>query len=304
LVERNRHLSTSNWLRYGDTCSRTFFDFHRAGNKRTLLRELETDGGTVTGQNDLTQYIIEYYTKLYSSDAHSPGTEKAQKRCWTSVLAKVSGNINETLTRKLTLSEIHKAINALPKGNAPRNDGMPMEFFHECVEETAPILLQAFTAMFCTGRALASINKGLITLIPKAGDRAKFSNWRPITLLGSTYKVLAKILVERVKVALTHIIRPNQMGFVEGKSIIDNTFMAQETLEWAKESEQDLVLLLLDFEKAFDRIEWGFLFTSLSKLGFSETWVHWVKTLYLEASSAIRVNGTTGPTFQLAHSVR
>ncbi len=58
---------------------------------------------------------------------------------------------------------------------------------------------------------------------------------------------------------------------MEGRSIIDNTFMAQETLEWAEENEQDLVLLLLNFEKAFDRIEWGFLFSALAKLGFSET---------------------------------
>jgi len=179
-----------------------------------------------------------------------------------------------------------------------------MEFFHECAEEMAPILLQAFTAMLGTGRALAAINKGVITLIPKSGDRAKLSNWRPITMLGSTYKVLAKVLAGRIKAALTHIIRPNQTGFVEGRSIIDNTFMAEEALEWAEESEQDLVLLLLDFETAFDRIEWGFLFSALAKLGFSETWIRWVKTLYLKASSAIKVNGTTGPTFQLAPSVR
>jgi hypothetical protein len=151
---------------------------------------------------------------------------------------------------------------------------------------------------------LAAINKGVITLIPKSGDRAKLSNWRPITLLGSTYQVLAKVLAGRIKAVLTHIIRPNQTSFVEGRSIIDNTFMAQEALEWVEESEQDLVLLLLDFEKAFDRIEWGFLFSTLAKLGFSETWIRWVKTLYLEASSAIKVNGTTGPTFQLARSVR
>ncbi len=274
------------------------------GKQKNPTEGVRNCGGTVTGQNDLTQYIIECYTRLYSSDAHSPGTEEAQKRCWTNVPAKVSGDINEPLTRKLTLSEIHIAINTLPKGKAPGNDGLPMEFFHECAEETAPILLQAFTAMLCTGRASASINKGLITLIPKAGDRAKLSNWRPITLLGSTYKVLAKILDGRVKVALTHIIRPNRTSFVEGRSIIDNTFMAQEALEWAEESEQDLLLLLLNFEKAFDKIEWGFLFPALSKLGFNETWIHWVKTLYLEASSAIRVNGTTGPTFQLAHSMR
>ncbi len=81
-------------------------------------------------------------------------------------------------------------------------------------------------------------------------------------------------------------------------------FLAQESLGWAEESDQDLVLLLLDFEKAFDRIEWGFLFKALDKLGFSPTWVSWVASLYWEATSAIKVNGVASPDFQLARSVR
>jgi hypothetical protein len=92
-------------------------------------------------------------------------------------------------------------------------------------------------------------------LLPKIGDQARLSNWRPITLLGSIYKILAKTLAGRIQLAFTHIIRLNQTGFVEGRNILDNVFMAQEALRWAKESDQDLVLLLLDFEKAFDRIE-------------------------------------------------
>jgi len=91
---------------------------------------------------------------------------------------------------------------------------------------------------------------------------------------------------------------------VEGRSILDNVFMAQEALEWAEENNQDLVLLLLDFEKAFDRIEWDFLFKTLKTLGFSDVWVRWVKLLYKSASSAIKVNGTTGPDFPLERSVR
>jgi hypothetical protein len=153
--------------------------------------------------------------------------------------------------------DILDAIKALPKGKAPGHDGVPMEFFHEYAEEVASTLLQAFMAMLNSGATSAAINKGLITLIPKTGDRARLSNWRPITLLGSIYKVLAKTLVGRIQPAFTHIIRPNQTGFVEGRSILDNVFMAQEALEWAKESEQDLVLLLLDFKKAFDKIKWG-----------------------------------------------
>jgi hypothetical protein len=134
--------------------------------------------------------------------------------------------------------------------------------------------------MLRSGATSASINKGLITLIPKTGDRARFSNWRPITLLGSIYKVLAKTLAERIQSALIHIIRPNQTGFMAGRSILDNVFMAQEALGWAEESEQNLVLLLLDFKKTFDRIEWGFFFMALAKSGFGGTWVSWVGSLY------------------------
>jgi hypothetical protein len=165
-------------------------------------------------------------------------------------------------------------------------------------------LLKTFTTMLRDGATSAYINKGLITLIPKTGDRARLNNWRPITLLGNIYKVLVKTLTGRIQVALTKIIRPNQTGFVEGRSILDNVFMVQEALGWAEESNQDLVLLLFDFVKAFDRIEWGFLFKALAKLGFSTTWVRWVRSLYHAATSAIKVNGAAGPDFQFTRSVR
>jgi len=303
-IERNRHLFSSNWLRYGDTCSKAFFDFHRIGKKKTLLRKLETETGTITGQNDLTQYITKYYTRLYSSDAHILGTAEAQAECWNNVLVKVTQDTNASLTRDLTVRDILDAIKALPKGKAPGHDGVPMEFFHEYAEEVAPTLLQAFAAMLNSGATSASINKGLITLIPKTGDRARLNNWRPIILLGSIYKILAKTLTGRIQSALTHIIRPNQTGFVEGRSILDNVFLAQEALGWAEENEQDLVPLLLDFKKAFDRIEWGILFMALAKLGFSGTCVSWVGSLYQAASFAIKVNGVARPDFQLARSVR
>jgi hypothetical protein len=74
------------------------------------------------------------------------------------------------------LKEIHNAIRALPKGKAPGHDGVPMEFFHECAQEVAPDLLQAFMAMLDTGETSTHINKGLIMLIPKSGDHARLSN--------------------------------------------------------------------------------------------------------------------------------
>jgi len=70
------------------------------------------------------------------------------------------------------------------------------------------------------------------------------------------------------------------------------------------ESDQDLVLLLLDFEKAFDRIKWGFLFEALAKLGFCNQWTRWVSSLYSSVTSAIKFNRVVGENFPLARSVR
>jgi hypothetical protein len=237
------------------------------------MRELESDSGTITGQIDLTHHVANFYSRLYTSEASNVGTAEAQELCWQSVSIKVSEDVNASLTSRLSFKEVRNAIRALLKGKASGHDGIPMEFFHEYKQEVAMDLLQAFTAMLSKGATSPFINKGIITLIPKSGDRARLNNWRPITFLGSVYKILAKVLAGRFQATLSNIIRPNQMGFVEGRSILDNVFMAQEAMGWAEESNQDLVLLLLDFEKAFDRIEWNFLFFALKQLGFEDTWI-------------------------------
>jgi hypothetical protein len=192
----------------------------------------------------------------------------------------------------------------MPKDKAPGCDGIPTKFFQEFMSEVSPTLLQAFSTMLRNGETSELFNKGLIILIPKSGDHARIGNWRPIILLGSLYKILAKTLAMRLQTFLPSIIRPSQTGFVEGRCILDNTFLAQEAQDWAEESNQDLVLLLLDFEKAFDRIEWSFLFEALAKLRFCSLWIRWVSSLYKSASLAIKLNGVEGSTFPLDRSVR
>jgi len=256
------------------------------------------------GQEDLAHYVHSFYERLYTSEASTPGTSEAREVCWDSTPARVTTAANEELTRELTLKEIKEAIAAMPKDKAPGCDGIPTEFFQEMTEEISPTLLQAFSAMLKRGETSRWTNKGLIMLIPKSGDHAKIGNWRPITLLGSLYKILAKTLARRLHDLFSNVIRPSQTGFVEGRSILDNTFLAQEAQEWVEESNQDLVLLLLDFEKAFDRIEWSFLFEALARLGFCPKWIRWVSSLYASALSSIKLNGVEGSTFPLDRSVR
>ena len=99
-------------------------------------------------------------------------------------------------------------------------------------------------------------------------------------------------------------IRSSQTGFVRNRCILDNVFLAYESINWAIESEQDMVLILLDFEKAYDRINWKFLEETLAALGFSETWIAWVQNLYTDTAVSILVNGQAGEEFALQRSVR
>jgi hypothetical protein len=98
----------------------------------------------------------------------------------------------------LALEKVVEAITSLLKGKAPNHDGLPIKFLKKNVEEITPMLLLAFRAMLSLGLTSDFINKRMITLISKSGNNSKLGNWRPITLLGSIYKILAKILAQRI----------------------------------------------------------------------------------------------------------
>ncbi len=108
------------------------------------------------GQMDLSQYVTNFYANLYMSKEHALGTSEAQERCWENVLVKVTKVMNIAMTKDLTLQEIVEAIATLPKGKAPRHDGIPTKFFQEYVVEVAPTLLIAFKAMLYQGRTSPS----------------------------------------------------------------------------------------------------------------------------------------------------
>jgi hypothetical protein len=88
------------------------------------------------------------------------------------------------------------------------------------------------------------------------------------------------------------------MGFVHGRFILDNVFLAFEAMEWANESDENLIMLLLNFEKAYDIINWTLLQESMRELGFSNQWIQWTTTLYEEAKTSMVVNGQKGKYFK------
>ena len=118
------------------------------------------------------------------------------------------------------------------------------------------------------------MTQGIITLIPKPNkDKENLENWRPITLLNNDYKVLAIIFANRMKYVLDSIIDESQSGFMRKRHIANNVRLILDVLDYSDLINDNSFLLFLDFYKAFDSLEHGFILKALDKLGFGNFFV-------------------------------
>ncbi|KAJ0627618.1 putative RNA-directed DNA polymerase [Helianthus annuus] len=120
-------------------------------------------------------------------------------------------------------------------------------------------------------------NSSFVALIPRTNDPQVLSNFQPISLVGLIYKIITKVLANRLKIVINDVISPTQSAFVGGRSILDSPLIVSETVAWAKKSKTKLLIFKVDFEKAYDSINWKFLFQIMESMAFPEKWILWVK---------------------------
>uniref|UniRef100_A0A8C4WRH2 Reverse transcriptase domain-containing protein n=1 Tax=Eptatretus burgeri TaxID=7764 RepID=A0A8C4WRH2_EPTBU len=130
----------------------------------------------------------------------------------------------------------------------------------------------------------------LLTLIPKKGDMLRIENWRPISLLCTDYKIFSKALASRLAPYLSSLLKEDQCYCVPKRSIYDNISLVRDIIELCKESPKDLGLLLLDQEKAFDRVDHRYLFEVLERFGLGSTFISSIKILYNNIYSVLKIN--------------
>ncbi|MCO5558694.1 hypothetical protein L7F22_012280 [Adiantum nelumboides] len=109
------------------------------------------------------------------------------------------------------------------------------------------------------------------------------------TLMSSVYKILARMITLRLRPFLPDLIHSSQTGFVHDRSILDNVVTFYEAVEWARQTGQPTAIMLLDFEKAYDRVDWGFLEGTLHRMGFPDAWIRGISALYRSASAVVTI---------------
>ncbi|GKB90683.1 reverse transcriptase domain, reverse transcriptase zinc-binding domain protein [Tanacetum coccineum] len=147
-------------------------------------------------------------------------------------------------------------------------------------------------------------NASFVTIIPKVTDPIGLGDLRPISLIGCYYKIIAKILAERVKRVVGNVVGDVQNAFIKGRYILDGVLIANEAIEFLKKKREKCLIFKVDFEKAYDSINWNFLLNIMNRMGFRVKWCKWVEVCLRSSSMSILVNGSPTEEFGLERGVR
>lgn len=197
------------------------------------------------------------------------------------------------------------AIARLKAAKSPGPDGFSAVFYKVFCNELAPFLAKLFNSFLETGAVTPSMAEATISVLLKPGKNPKeCGSYRPISLLNIDAKLLASILAARIGPLMDDIIDPDQSGFVPTRQGGDNTKRLLHLIERVHRKREEACLLSIDAEKAFDRVNWTFLFAVLQRFGFGKRFLSWIQSLYASPAARVRVNGCLSPPFAIGRGTR
>ena len=198
----------------------------------------------------------------------------------------------ESCEGPLTKTECLEALKSMECNKTPGSDGLPAEFYKIFWNDIADLFLKSINHAYRTGQLSVTQKRGIIKLIPKKDAEPYFiKNWRPISLLNCHYKIATKTIANRFKRVLPSVIDNDQTGFLKGRFIGENIRLIDGIIKYTATKNIPGLLLFLDFEKAFDTIEWSFLEKALQHYNFGPSVIKWIQLFYNNIESCVLNNG-------------
>ncbi|GKA30743.1 RNA-directed DNA polymerase, eukaryota [Tanacetum coccineum] len=204
----------------------------------------------------------------------------------------------EDLEAVVSVEEIKKAVWDCGVDKSPGPDGFTFGFYKRFWDLIGNDVVAAVKSFFDSGYFSKGCNSSFITLIPKIPDAKLVKDFRPICLIGSLYKIISKILANRIVMVLGDLVNEVQSAFVADRQILDGPFILNEVYQWCKAKRKQSFVLKIDFEKAYDSVRWDYVDDVLSKFGFGEKWCGWIQECFRSSRGSVLVNGSPTSEFQ------
>ena len=193
----------------------------------------------------------------------------------------------------------------MPNNKSPGPDGYPIEFFKTTWSVIRKNFIALVQSVFRYGFLPKGVNSTILALIPKKLDSLEMKDYRPIACCNVLYKVVSKLLANRLKQLLPRMIQENQSAFIQGRLLMENVLLASELVkDYHKDTVSPRCVLKIDISKAFDSVQWSFVSGSLRALGFPEKHIHWIELCITTPSFSVQINGDLAGYFQSSRGLR
>eukprot|EP00253_Pinus_taeda_P004292 PITA_04292 len=237
--------SRSLWLKGGDRNTSFFHRQFRARLSRNHIAEIKTTTGQICkGNQQVKEAADQHFQNLYTPD--DQGDEMEETEFLNHIPSLVSDEDNAELGKPVTEEEIIKTIWSMDSDKAPGPDGFTIHFYKVCWDIIKNDLQKMVRGFMSKAKVGGSTNSTYLALIPKDSNPETFARFRPISLCNASYKILAKLLANRMKPMLPRIISSAQGGFVKGRHILDNVIQVQETIHSSKQRKEKGMIIKLD----------------------------------------------------------
>lgn len=211
---------------------------------------------------------------------------------------------NVFLTREVSEQEMELALSQSSSDKAQGPDGMNAGVIKALWEKLKMDLMDTINFFMDKGKLPQGMNSSFFSLIPKVKLPKVIKDFRPISLINCSLKILSKILTNRMLRLMDKLVSPNQTGFIKGRKISEGILITNEVVHSIKSEGVKGLILKLDFEKAFDSVDCEFLFEAMYGMGFSERWIFWIRSLFSSMRSSVLVNGSPTEEFRLERGLR
>ena len=302
-TEGQRIRSKAIYVEHNEKGSKFFIGLEKHNANIKNITRLKLDSGIeITKSQDILNELNAFYENLYSAGDLEEDTASDFFNENVPTISPIHALLCD---QEIDIEECFKALMKMKGEKSPGTDGLTVEFYKYFWQIIKHLVFNSIKAAFINKQLSSEQKRGVLRLIPKKGkDLTSIKNWRPISLLNTDYKLLTHILSNRLQEVLPSVISLDQSGYLKDRNISINIRSIFDIIDKIKRDNTSGILAFLDFEKAFDKLDWIFIQNTLKAFGFGQVFKKWINIIYTDIESCIINNGSTSKYFSLKSGIR
>lgn len=281
--------SRAKWIDEGEKPTKYFCHLESRNFLNKIIKKVfVSEEKILYKQSEIMEEVKSFYEKLFKNSDSELVDIDIQSVVQPLDIPKLDNITADFLDRDISEREILNVLKGMKNNKSPGSDGFSAEFYKFFWNDLKIYITSAINHIFVHGQLPVSQRLGIISCLPKGDKPRQFlKNWRPITLLNVLYKLISGCISYRIKSTLDLLISNTQTGFIQGRYIGENTRFIYDLMSYTEINNLPGLLMLIDFEKAFDSVSWSFLYKVLHFFGFGNNIIKWVKILNTNFKASI-----------------